>query len=248
MTGTQRGTHRFFEMRRGFLSIAVLAAGCGSSGGSPGPDGAGNAGNCAQTTSIARLPACASGATTTFALASGCTPTSDGTLHQEEWSDAACIDVGTGGDVIYAKYAGNDLYMAFSATPACGCGMAFSFDPDGHTAFDGDEFTIDVFDDPFMPDGDRGDFVMQGGNWVSGTAPSGITSACPGHDPTPVNYELTVPFSALGITVGTPHTFRFAMNHPHGGTWPSGASIPQAMTIPVDPSTWGEVSSAHNWR
>jgi hypothetical protein len=181
-------------------------------------------------------------------IPSGCAPTVDGTLHLEEWNGATCFNVGGNGDVVYAKYSGDTLYLAFSATPACGCGMAFTFDPDGNTSFDNDEFAIDVFDDPFNADGDRSDFVVSGGNWASGTAPAGIVTACPGNQPSPVNYEFAIPFSALGITAGSPHTFRFAVNHPSGGSWPAGVTMGSGSTLPDNPANWGTLSSPTNWQ
>lgn len=232
-----------------FIALTCLASACGGgSGNNPGSDGPAGTGACAQTTMLARLPACSAAATASLQLAAGCTPTSDGTLHQEEWADATCFALGASGDVMYAKYAGDKVYLAFSATPACGCGMAFAFDPDGGTTLDGDEFAVDVFDDPFNPDGDRADFVASNGTWVTGTAPTGVKSACPGQTPNPINYEFEVPFSALGIMAGTAHTFRFAVNHPNGGSWPAGVTEPANPDIPNDPSNWGQISSASAWR
>ena len=244
---------RFRKLMFTFAACGIAACG-GSSGktvdsGGGGSDGSGgNTGACAQTTSIARLPACSAAATAQVQLAAGCTPTVDGTLHQEEWSDATCFSIGTGGDVVYAKYAGDAVYLAFSATPACGCGMAFAFDPDGGTTLDGDEFAVDVFDDPFSTTGDRGDAVVSGGTWTMGTAPSGIVTACPGNQPSPVNYEFKVPFAALGLTAGSAHTFRFAVNHPNGGSWPAGLTEASGSTLPDNPSNWGQVSSSAKWQ
>ena len=229
---------------RNLRALVVLLAACGGSSNSPGPDGSAGQAACAATTAIPRLPACSAAATSSVQVNAGCTPSVDGTLHQEEWADATCFNLGTGGDVMYAKYSAGAVYLAFSATPSCGCGMAFSFDPDGGTTLDGDEFTVDVFDDPFSTNGDRGDFVVQGGAWTMGTAPAGVVAMCPGSNPNPINYEFKVPFSAVGITAGSAHTFRFAANHPNGGSWPAGVTTPSGMTIPDNPSNWGQLSSS----
>jgi hypothetical protein len=228
--------------------------GCGSSGGKPTVDSPANQGDganqgaCATVTPIARLPACSAGGTSNINVVAGCAPNVDGTLHMEEWSDATCFDIGTGGDVVYAKYAGDAVYLAFSATPACGCGMSFAFDPSGGTTLATGDFVINVFDDPFMTNGDRGDYVVSGSMWTMGTAPTGIVTACPGNQPNPINYEFKLPFSALGITAGTAHTFRFAVDHPNGGSWPPGLTEPAGSTLPNNPANWGQLSSSSNWR
>jgi hypothetical protein len=239
---------------RNLRTIVLVTAACGG-GGSAGVDGHGSGsdgssgqGACAATTMIPRLPTCSNPDAKGLTVKAGCTPTVDGTLHQEEWADATCFNIGTGGDVMYAKYSASAVYLAFSATPACGCGMAFAFDPGNGATLDGDEFVVDVFDDPFSANGDRGDFVVQGGAWTMGTAPAGIVTMCPGNQPSPINYEFKVPYSALGITAGTAHTFRFAVNHPNGGSWPTGVTFVSGQTLPDNPSNWGQLTSSSNWQ
>jgi hypothetical protein len=236
-------------------SVILLAAACGSGSSKAvdgpvggGHDAPGSQGACTGTSMIARLPACGAAATSSLDVPAGCAPTVDGTLHQEEWSDAACFGLGSSGDVVYAKHATGSLYVAFSATPACGCGMSVAFDPDGGTSLDGDEFALTLFDDPFGTDGDRGDYVVSGGAWAIGHAPAGITTRCPGQQPNPINYEIVLPFAALGITSGTAHTFRLAVNHPQAGVWPAAATYPTGSNLPLTPSNWGQLSSSNSWR
>jgi hypothetical protein len=227
------------------------SAGSGSTGsGSTGSGGSSGGGTqaCAETTAVARLPACGAPASSNVGVPSGCVPTVDGALHVEEWNGATCFNIGSNGDVMYAKYAGDSLYLAFSATPACGCGISFSFDPDDAASLNEDEFSVSLADDPFGTDGDRADFVYQGGSWKAGAAPAGIVTASPGNQPSPVNFEWKIPLSALGITPGSAHAFHLAVNHPNGGTWPAGVSISSSSNFPDNPSNWGEISSPTNWR
>jgi len=207
--------------------------------------GGGGAEACAETTPVERAPECGAGPASSINVPSGCAPNVDGTLHVEEWDGATCFNVGDAGDVVYARFAGDAVYLAFSATPSCGCPMAFAFDPNAGDGFDGDEFVVQVFDDPFNPDGDRSDLVADGDTWVEGDAPAGIVTACPGGSPDPINYEWTIPFSALGITAGTAHTFKLAVNHTSSGSWPDGVTL--GAGLPDDPSNWGELSSPADW-
>jgi len=208
--------------------------------------GGGEAEACAETTPVERAPECGAGPTSSVNLPSGCAPNVDGTLHMEEWDGATCFNVGDAGDVIYAKFAGDAVYLAFSATPSCGCPMAFAFDPDAGDSFDGDEFGVMVFDDPFNPDGDRSEGITDGDAWVEGSAPAGIVTACPGAQPDPINYEWRIPFSALGITAGAEHTFGIAVNHPLDGVWPEGITL--EGTMPVDAGEWGRIGSPSGWQ
>src|SRR5262249_26731811 len=57
----------------------------------------------------------------------GCAPTVDGTLHLDEWQDAACFMAGGQDMAVYMKYAGDSVYMATIGNPTCGCGMPFYF-------------------------------------------------------------------------------------------------------------------------
>ncbi len=148
---------------------------------------------------------------------------------------------------IYVKYSGSTFYMAFSTIPSCGCGMGFAFDPDDGSALDGDEFSVGVFDDPFSANGDRFDSVYTNNAWASGSAPAGIVTACPSPAPQPPNaipYEWSMPFSALGITAGSPHTFKMAIYH-SGQSWPPG--ITPDSTGHIDPTQGGSLSSSSNW-
>lgn len=223
-------------------------------GGSSGVGGtsSGGSGGIAPTacavgaTEITSLPACSTSASMSAVdVPSGCAPTVDGKLHQEEWSDAACFTVGTGDMIVRVKYSGDSVYMATSGAPTCGCGMPFEFDPDGTGPANGNEFAISVFDDPFGDDGDRTDFVLQNGAFVQGTGPSGIVIMCPGKQPSPIRYEWKIPFAALGITAGSPHTYRQAIIH-SSAYWPEGLVLSSGVAL--DPANWGQLSSRTNWK
>jgi hypothetical protein len=175
----------------------------------------------------------------------GCTPTIDGSLHQEEWSDAACFTVASGDMVVRIKYSGDSVYMATSGSPTCGCGMPFEFDPDGTGAANGNEFAISVFDDPFGTDGDRSNYVLQNGAFVVGTVPTGVVVMCPGNQPSPIRYEWKIPFAALGIIAGSPHSYRQAIIH-SSAHWPDGLVLTSGVA--VDPTNWGQMSSSKNWK
>jgi hypothetical protein len=123
--------------------------------------------------------------------------------------------------------------------------MPFMFDPDGKSSADGDEFDVSVFDDPFNADGDRNDLQLSGGTWSQGSAPAGIVVQCPGNQPDPIRYEWSVPLSALGVTPGSPHSFRLAIVHA-SAHWPAGLAVSNGAS--VDPSTWGTISSSSNWQ
>jgi hypothetical protein len=253
MPGWRRIVRIFARTAVRNLTLFLAACGGGSSKEVDGPvgsfhDAPVSQGACSGTSTITRLPACGAAATSSVNVPAGCTPTVDGTLHQEEWTDATCFTLGSSGDTVYAKYAGGSLYLAFSATPACGCGMSFVFDPSGGSTLDGDEFALALFDDPFNTNGDRGDFVVSGGAWVSGHAPAGIDARCPGSQPNPINYEVVVPFAALGITAGTAHTVKLAIDHPNAAFWPAGVTYPASSNLPLDPSNWGQLTSSANWR
>jgi hypothetical protein len=222
---------------------AALGGGADAALGTPdaasGPRADAAAGSCPTTGSaITALPTCTGGATTSVTVPLGCTPTVDGTLHAEEWTDGACFTLAGGDDTVYLKHDATNVYLAFSATPACGCPMAFMFDPDGTTT-SGDEFALGLFDDPFGTDGDRFDQTLTGTTWATGAAPAGIVTKCPGSQPSPIPYEISLPYSALGITAGGTHTFRLAIQHVTLG-WPSAVA---GSTQSTDPSTWGTISA-----
>jgi hypothetical protein len=243
--------------RMRIATILLALSACGSSASKPdaatgnGPDAAtGNGADAARPTADASVSACASGgtaltmlpactnaATSSIVVPSGCTPTIDGTLHAEEWSDGVCFDAG--GDTVVMKHDATQVYLAFSATPSCGCPMNFMFDPDG-TGTSGDEFSLNLFDDPFQTDGDRSDWTLSGTTWSSGTAPAGIVTRCPGGQPSPINYEISLPYAALGITAGGTHTFRLAIQHVLAG-WP--AAVAGGSSQSTDPSMWGTISA-----
>ncbi len=207
--------------------------------------------SCPGTGATLMVGSCQAGAIKSGDVPVGCAPSVDGTLHLDEWQDAACFTVtGTGAAspdmAVYVKYAGDSVYMATIGVPTCGCAMPFVFDPDGNTGLDGDEYAVSVFDDPFMTNGDRADFVIQGGMFVSGMAPAGIVTMCPGNMPNPIVYEWKLPFTALGITPGSPHTYRMAIVHAMA-KWPDTLTL-NASGVPDDPSTWGPLSSSTNWQ
>jgi len=235
------------------IAASALLVACGDSGSTSSGSGGGTStdGSGGSTTTtggggapaacdgsgaeITELPACAANTATPVNVEQGCEPGVDGTLHADEWSDGTCF---LAGDMtIVAKYGVDTLYLAASGVPSCGCPMGFYFDPDG-AGETGDEFAIALFDDPFNTDGDRGDFVFQGGAWVSGDAPAGIVTKTPGDQPSPVRYEIEIPYSALGLTAGTAHDVGFALVHA-SASWPAGLSI--ADGAPDDISTFGKL-------
>ncbi|HTJ84495.1 MAG TPA: hypothetical protein VL400_22405 [Polyangiaceae bacterium] len=241
-----------------FFATTLLVAACGDSGTSSGSGGSGTGGGSTDgsggmTTSgsggapaacpgsgaeITDLPACAANTASPVNVPEGCEPTVDGTLHADEWSDGECF---LAGDMtVVVKYGADTLYVAASGQPTCGCPMGFYFDPDPGAA--GDEFALALFDDPFETDGDRGDFVFDGSMWVQGAAPAGIVTKCPGNQPTPVRYEIEMPYSALGLTAGTAHDVGFAFVHA-GVHWPAGLSVGASGT-PDDLSTFGKLSAS----
>lgn len=199
-------------------------------------------GACAGTgAEITELPACAGNTSSPVAVASGCDPTFDGTLHADEWADGTCFTAG--GATVVVKYGSDALYMAMSSTPSCGCPMSFVFDPDGGGAANGNEFSLGLFDDPFNADGDRVDSVLTNGHFVNGSAPAGIVTMCPGNQPSPIRYEIKIPFSAVGITAGTQHDVGFAFVHSGSGNWPAGLVLDADMS-PTDPTSYGKLSSS----
>ena len=224
--------------------ILVLFAACSGVGTAKpdapvGPVDAPAPSTCASAGSeITSLPACGAPAATTVTVPVGCTPTVDGTLHADEWQDGACFELSTGGDTVYVKHDATKVYLAFSGLPACGCPMNFMFDPDGTTT-SGDEFALNLFDDPFQPDGDRADWKLTGSTWVAGTAPAGIVTRCPGNQPSPIRYEVALPYAALGIVAGASHTFRLAIQHVSTG-WPAAVAGGSQST---DPATWGQLTA-----
>jgi hypothetical protein len=235
----------------GGATTSGSTSGSGSSGGTTTTGGTTGGGVQACDTTgaeITDLPGCSVNTSGTLDVRAGCIPQVDGRLHLAEWSDAQCLQVWD--DLTFAfKYAGSNLYIAAAGQPTCGCGMQFEFDPDGTSALDGDEFSIQLFDDPFNANGDRNDFTVQGGAFALGTAPAGIVTSCPcdgTNPPSPDRFEWKIPLTALGITPGTAHTFRFAFVHDHG-TWPTSLTV-GAAGFALNPGDWGQLSSSTNWQ
>lgn len=215
------------------------AGGMASSGGAPSTGGA--PGECpGEGAEITTLSACADQTASPIAAALGCVPAVDGTLHEDEWSDGSCE---LAGDMtLSVKHDADTLYIAASGQPSCGCPMFFYFDPTMGTSPDGDEFAIGLFDDPFNPDGDRVDQVNSGGAWVNGEAPPGIVTLCPGNQPSPIRYEISIPYSALGLVAGQEGDIGFALVHA-GAVWPAGLSVDQGGQ-PDDLSTFGAITGS----
>lgn len=187
---------------------------------------------------ITELPTCGTMAASPVPVAAGCDPTFDGTLHADEWTDAACF---LAGDMsIRAKYGADGLYLAASGPPTCGCPMGFVFDPDHAGDANGDEYIVALFDDPFDKDGDRGDFLLMNGTFMSGMGPEGIVTACPGNMPNPVRYEIKLPYAAIGAPDGAPHDLGFAFYHANEH-WPP-TLVLDAMNAPTDPKSYGVLS------
>jgi hypothetical protein len=194
---------------------------------------------------VTALPACNAAPTTMVNVPSGCIPTVDGTFHTDEWSDAACFKL-TKGDAAFVKYAEDNLYLAYVVPPMAG-GAPFAFDPDGGTTFEGDEFIIGVFGDPFSNNGDEFGISRVNGMWKNGTTPDpAIIVRCPPNQPNPPTYEWKIPLSKLGATPGQAHSFRFALIDA-GDLWPAGLTL-DAQNLPNDPSNWGVLSSSSNWQ
>ncbi|MBS2030194.1 MAG: hypothetical protein JST54_19985 [Deltaproteobacteria bacterium] len=218
----------------------------GSSGGDTGGSG-GGVQACAQNTAITQLPGCGT-SSDTIDVHAGCQPNVDGALHMEEWQDGACLTSANGDMTVYVKYAGETLYLAAATIPSCNCPMVFAFDPDGAATLDGDEFEIHLFDDPFSGSGDRFDSIYRQGAWTGGSAPSDITTVCPTpapRAPNSITYEWAIPFSALGITPGSPHAFKLAIDH-KGKDWPS-TLAPDSLGN-LDVSQGGTLMSSTNWQ
>jgi hypothetical protein len=169
----------------------------------------------------------------------------DGTLHADEWSDAACFKL-TMGDAVYVKYAAGDLYLAY-VVPPMPAAAGFAFDPDGGPSFDGDEFIVAVYGDPFASNGDEFGISRVNGAWQTGTTPDPtILVRCPPNQPNPVTYEWKIPLAKLGATPGQPHSFGFALDDA-GDLWPAGLTV-DSKNLPTDTTNWGKLSSSTNWQ
>jgi hypothetical protein len=198
---------------------------------------------------LTALPACTAAAGTSINVPSGCTPTVDGVYHSAEWTDAACVTVGTAGDPIYVKYAGTTLYLAWSMTPVCGCAADLVFNQDTATTLDGHQISLGIFDDPAANGGDSFESTSQGGMWTALQAiASGIVIGNPAADGTDVEtYEIAIPFSQLGVTAGQPESVGFGASHSTSGVWPAGLSTDSGTGQPSNPADWGKLSSSANW-
>jgi hypothetical protein len=212
-------------------------------GGTAGAGGSGGPSSCTDGgAEIQSLPGCATPDTNVVAVPGGCTPTVDGTLHAAEWADGACFNVmGTGGMVVVVKYSGDSLYMATSGPPTCGCPMQFYFEPLG-----GQNFGVQVFDDPVGKDGDRSDFTLTATGLMLAPMPdSSIVTACPGNMPTPIRYEWRIPLTKLGVPPGLPGQFQMAITH-SGANWPTALAVNTSMhaTFQNGEPTWGALKSS----
>ena len=191
-------------------SAASAACGGGSSSGGSGSSSGGTDGGalgaCVTGSTLTTLPACSAPATTSLSVPAGCVPTIDGTYHSGEWQDAACISVAS--DPVYVKYSATTLYLAWPMTPTCGCPAQLAFNADGSMTLDGHQIDLGIFDDPGSATGDASEFTSQASGWTQdGAIASGIVIANPPNMPALVTYELAIPFSQLGITVGQLHTY-----------------------------------------
>jgi hypothetical protein len=212
-------------------------------GGTAGAGGSGGPSPCAGGgTEIQSLPTCATADTKLVTVPGGCTPTVDGALHAAEWADGACFNVmGTGSMVVVVKYSGDSLYMATSGPPTCGCPMQFYFEPLG-----GQNFGVQVFDDPVGKDGDRSDFTLTSTGLMLAPMPDpSIVTACPGNMPTPVRYEWQIPLTKLGVPPGLPGQFQMAITH-SGTNWPTGLAVNASMRAAFQNGepTWGALKSS----
>jgi hypothetical protein len=226
------------------------ATGAGSGAGTTGGASAGTTGgagvSCTLGASIA-LPACSSSPNATLEVPAGCKPTVDGTYQAGEWTDAACVTIGS--DPVYVKYSGSTVYFAWSMTPSCGCTAQMVFNPNGSTTLDGTQFDLGIFDDPFGSDGDANQIDSTNGDWgTPGSVSPGILIRNPPNGPATVTYELAVPFSKLGLTAGKQRSIGFGLYHTDNGQWPAGLTIPDQGSYPSDPTQWGQLTSSANWQ
>ncbi len=233
----------------GATSSGATSGGSGSSGSSSGgqTEGGSPSGPCSVGATLTTLPACPAPAATSINVPSGCVPTVDGTYHSGEWGDAACITVGQ--DPVYVKYAGSTLYLAWSMKPTCGCPAQLAFNTDGATSLDSHQIDLAILDDPFGATGDATEFTSEGGAWtMSASVAAGIVIANPPNQPTPVTYELAIPFSQLGLTTGQGQSVGFGVSHPMGGVWPTGLTVLMTTGQPATPGEWGKLTSSANWQ
>ncbi len=205
-----------------------------------------SAGPCTEG-AVATLPACTSAASTSVAVPSGCTPTIDGSFKTGEWSDAACVTVGS--DPVYVKVSGSNLYLAWAMTPTCGCPAEIAFNTDGASSLDGKQIDLDIFDDPAANGGDSGEATSMSGAWgMVGSVASGIKIGNPAANGTMTEtYEIAIPLSQLGITPGQAGTLGLALTHNMSGSWPSALTTMGGL-MPDNPANWGKLTSATNWK
>jgi hypothetical protein len=153
-----------------------------------------------------------------------------------------------GSDSVYVKYAASTLYLAWPMHPSCGCPAQVAFNTTAATTLDGHQFDLGIFDDPFNAMGDATEFTSQAGGWTQAPAiAAGIVIANPPNQPTPVTYELAIPFSQLGLTPDTPQTIGLGINHSANGVWPAGLTTPTGMILPGNPADWGKLTSSTFW-
>jgi len=230
----------------GGASSTATGAGTTSATGATTTSTASGAGPC-NAGAVVSLPACTASASTSVAVPSGCTPTVDGSFHAGEWSDAACVTVGT--DPVYVKVSGDNLYLAWAMTPTCGCPAQIAFNTDGASALDGKQIDLDIFDDPAANGGDAGESKSMTGSWaMPGSVASGIKIGNPAANGTMTEtYEIAIPLSQLSITPGQPGTLGLALSHNMNGVWPSGLTTTGGLQ-PDNPANWGKLTSATNWK
>ena len=253
-------------MRCSWLILpSLLLVACGdssSSGGGGGATSATGTGGAAttgsQTTSTGSgagpctkgaattLPACGSSPASSVAVPTGCAPTIDGEYDAGEWSDAACVTVGS--DPVYVKVSGDNLYLAWAMTPTCGCPAEIVFNTDGSATLDGKQIALDIFDDPAKNGGDSGEAASKTGSWnTAGAVSSGVKIGNPAANGNVTEtYEISIPLSHLGISPGNAMTLGFGLSHNMSGTWPT--TLDATSFVPADPSDWGKLTSASNWK
>ena len=255
--GTGTGSHSTGASSSGSTTSAgtATASGSATSAGSATASGSatstgtatGGGSACVAGSSLPTLPACGSSPASTLTVPAGCTPTVNGAYQQGEWSDAACVTVGS--DPVYLKYSGSTLYLAWPMTPACGCPAQIAFSTDGSPTLDGNQFVLGAFDDPSSSSGDSFEYTSAGGAWtMSASVAQGIVIANPPGAPSLVTYEVAIPFSQLGIVPGQAKTIGLALVHHMASAWPIGVSTPAGGLQPSTPSEWGVLSSANNWQ
>jgi hypothetical protein len=166
----------------------------------------------------------------------GTTPTIDGAISNNEWSDAttATINLTNATATLYVKHDGTDLYAAFSSSFTSMCELVFDMSHDGGSNPQTDDVLLHASAALYEKPG-------TGSGWSSTQSSANGWSANTGF---PTAREFKVSFTKLGITSGNAKTigagFVIMTSGAGSGMWPNGGSK-------YNPGTWGDLSSSDNW-